>query len=320
MINVVNLTKRYGEKEGITDITFHVKEGEVLGFLGPNGAGKSTTMRVLAGYMKATSGEASIAGYDVLTQSLQVRRCVGYLPENNPLYPVMTVRSFIGFIAELNGVPKKERKEAVDRAVETCWLKDVQERIIGRLSKGYRQRVGIAQAIVHNPKILILDEPTIGLDPRQIIQVREMIRDLRKSHTLIVSSHILPEVQMTCDRALIINKGKFVAMGSPDSLVSRLKGENKIYVEARAPEQELSKSLSGLKGIEKVSREGKGFSLSSDSGTDFRPQVAKLVVDKGWDLLEMRVKTFSLEDVFLELVTDERITDNSPPEKGNGNA
>jgi ABC-2 type transport system ATP-binding protein len=305
MINVVNLTKRYGEKEAISDITFQVGEGEVLGFLGPNGAGKTTTMRILTGYLKASSGEASVAGHDVFSESLQVRRLIGYLPENNPLYLNMTVRSFLGFMAEINAVPKKRQKEAVDLAIQKCWLEDVQGRIIGRLSKGYRQRVGIAHAIVHNPKVLILDEPTIGLDPRQIIQVRQMIRELRRSHTLIISTHILPEVNMTCDRALIINKGKFVAMGSPDSLISRLKGENHIYIEARAPEGDLEAKLDSQSGVQRVSREGRGMLVTSDSETDLRPQLAKLVIDCGWDLLEMRTKSISLEDVFLELVTDE---------------
>jgi ABC-2 type transport system ATP-binding protein len=305
MINVVNLTKLYGEKEAISDITFQVKEGEVMGFLGPNGAGKTTTMRILTGYIKASSGEASVAGHDVFSESLQVRRLIGYLPENNPLYLNMTVRSFLCFMAEINAVPKKKQKEAVDQAIEKCWLEDVQERIIGRLSKGYRQRVGIAHAIVHNPKVLILDEPTIGLDPRQIIQVRQMIRELRQSHTVIISTHILPEVSMTCDRALIIDKGKFVAMGSPDSLVSRLKGENQIYIEARAPEDDLEVKLGGQSGVQRVSREGRGMLVTSDSETDLRPQLAKLVIDCGWDLLEMRTKSISLEDVFLELVTDE---------------
>lgn len=305
MINVVNLTKRYGEKEAISDITFQVGEGEVMGFLGPNGAGKTTTMRILTGYLKASSGEASVAGHDVFSESLQARRLIGYLPENNPLYLNMTVRSFLNFMAEINTVPKKQQKEAVDLAIQKCWLEDVQGRIIGRLSKGYRQRVGIAHAIVHNPKVLILDEPTIGLDPRQIIQVRQMIRELRRSHTLIISTHILPEVNMTCDRALIINKGKFVAMGSPDSLVSRLKGENHIYIEARAPEGDLEVKLSSQSGVQRVSREGRGMLVTSDSETDLRPQLAKLVIDCGWDLLEMRTKSISLEDVFLELVTDE---------------
>jgi ABC-2 type transport system ATP-binding protein len=217
----------------------------------------------------------------------------------------MTVRSFLGFMAEINAVPKKRQKEAVDLAIQKCWLEDVQGRIIGRLSKGYRQRVGIAHAIVHNPKVLILDEPTIGLDPRQIIQVRQMIRELRRSHTLIISTHILPEVNMTCDRALIINKGKFVAMGSPDSLISRLKGENHIYIEARAPEGDLEAKLDSQSGVQRVSREGRGMLVTSDSETDLRPQLAKLVIDCGWDLLEMRTKSISLEDVFLELVTDE---------------
>ena len=307
MINVVNLTKLYAEQEAISNITFNVKEGEVLGFLGPNGAGKTTTMRILTGYIKASSGEASVAGYDVLSQSLEARRCIGYLPENNPLYLNMTVRSFLKFVTEINGIPKKECKKAVDRSIEKCWLEDVQGRIIGRLSKGYRQRVGIAQAIVHNPKILILDEPTIGLDPKQIIQVRQMIRELRQSHTLIISTHILPEVSMTCDRALIINKGKFVAMGTPDNLINRLRGENQIYLEARAPEEKLEKKLANFNGITKVSRNGNGLLLSSDPGDDLRPQLAKLIVDNGWDLLEMRPKSFSLEDVFLELVTDEEV-------------
>ena len=305
MINVVNLSKHYDETKAISDITFNVKEGEVLGFLGPNGAGKTTTMRIIAGYIKASSGEVSVAGHDVFTQSLDARRLIGYLPENNPLYLDMTVRSFLYFMAEINAVPKKQRKEAVDRAIKKCWLEDVKHRIIGRLSKGYRQRVGIAHAIVHNPKILILDEPTIGLDPRQIIQVREMIRELRKSHTLIISTHILPEVSMVCDRALIINKGNFVAMGSPDSLVSRLKGEDQIYLEARAPQNTLEKELTGLSGIKNVSTAGKGLLLSSESEKDLRPKIAKLVIENGWDLLEMRAKSFSMEDVFLELVTEE---------------
>jgi len=308
MINVVNLTKYYGEKTAISDISFQVKEGEVLGFLGPNGAGKTTTMRILTGYLKASAGEVSVVGHDVFTESLQARRLIGYLPENNPLYLDMTVRSFLYFMAEINSVPSKERKAAVDSAIKKCWLDDVQGRIIGRLSKGYRQRVGIAHAIVHNPKILILDEPTIGLDPRQIIQVRQMIRELRQSHTLIISTHILPEVSMTCDRALIINKGKFVAMGSPKELISRIKGENQIYLKSKAPQDELEKKLAAISGVQNVSQEADATLVTTSAETDLRPQIAKTVVNSGWDLLEMQAKSFSMEDVFLELVTDEGAT------------
>src|SRR5919201_2131724 len=243
MIEVENLTKRYGEKLAIQDVTFDVQPGEILGFLGPNGAGKSTTMRILSGYMPASDGTATIAGFDVFTQSLEARRRIGYLPENTPLYLEMTVRGYLSFMAEMRGVPRRQRGERVATVMEQTRVADRADWIIGKLSKGYRQRVGLEQALVHNPPVLILDEPTVGLDPRQIIETRNLIRGLAGEHTVILSTHILPEVSATCQRVLIINDGEIAAEDTPDNLTRRLRGAETLQVEVRGPREEAAAQL-----------------------------------------------------------------------------
>lgn len=309
MIRVDKLTKLYGERPAISDVTFDVAAGEILGFLGPNGAGKTTTMRILAGYMPATSGAAYIDGYDVFTQSLEARRRVGYLPENVPLYPEMSVRSYLDYVATLKGVPRKVRRQRVLESAERCRVQDVLDARIGKLSKGYRQRVGLAQAIVHDPKVLILDEPTVGLDPRQINETRSLIRSLGGSHTVILSTHILPEVSMTCSRVIIVNEGRLVAQDTPDNLTRRLQGAERVQVEVRGPAEEVEKRLRGLPSVVHVASQkldGRArLQVEYRAGRDLREELAKVIVQAGWGLLELRPAAMSLEEVFLKLITTE---------------
>ncbi len=306
MIEVQNLTKRYGNLLALDDISFQVARGSILGLLGPNGAGKTTTMRILTGYLAASEGSAQIAGFDILQQPLPAKQAIGYLPENAPLYPEMRVKGYLGFMAELRKVPGSEIKPRVSQVIEKCWLADVQNRIIATLSKGYRQRVGIAQALVHNPAVLILDEPTIGLDPQQIIQVRQLINGLRNEHTVILSSHILPEVSATCDRVVILNKGKLIAEDTPQNLAQGVSGRKKIFLLAVGPVEKIKAALEKLDGVSQVLASGEnGYQIESQSKTDLRGKVARLVVDKGWELQELRSCDLSLEEVFLHLTTKE---------------
>ena len=309
MIRVDKLTKLYGEKAAVADVSFEVKEGEILGFLGPNGAGKTTTMRILAGYMPATSGTASIAGHDVFTQSLEARRCVGYLPENVPLYPEMTVRSYLDYMATLKGVPRKQRPARIAEVARRCRVDDVIDVRIAKLSKGYRQRVGLAQALVHDPKVLILDEPTIGLDPRQINETRVLIKSLGGTHTIILSTHILPEVSMTCNRVIIINEGRLVAQDTPDNLIRRMQSSERVQLEVRGPAEEVRRRLRSLPNVLHVeAQESSGHtrvSVECAANHDVREELARTVVQNGWGLLELRSMTMSLEEVFLKLITSE---------------
>ena len=316
MIEVEHVSKVYGERKAVDDITFKVEKGEVLGFLGPNGAGKTTTMRILTCYMPATEGTARIAGYDVFEKSLEVRRRIGYMPENPPVYPDMTVDSYLHFVARIKGTPSALRKKQVDEAVEKCGLGDVEKRIIGRLSKGYRQRVGIAQALLNNPEVLILDEPTSGLDPKQINEVRTLIKSLAGAHTIILSTHILPEVSMTCSRVVIINKGKVAAMDTPEGLANQMKGAERISLTVAGPVDDVRARLMGIGGVLNV--EAQAAENTEDMGaiqsnyivecrlnTDLRSALAAEVVGSGWGLLELRSVSMSLEDVFINLVTNE---------------
>jgi ABC-2 type transport system ATP-binding protein len=305
MIEVNNLSKKYGELLAIDDISFKVETGEILGFLGPNGAGKTTTMRILTGYMPPSDGTARVAGYDVFDQPLKVKEKIGYLPENAPLYGHMTVRDYLLFMAEIKGVKRKERKSRVERVIKDCWLEDVQRRLIAHLSKGYKQRVGIAQALVHDPPVLVLDEPTIGLDPNQIIQVRNMIKGLKNNHTIILSTHILPEVSMTCDRIIIIAKGRLVAVDTPDSLSRRLRGSERVYLETSGPAEEVLNKIKAQAGVMNVEPEGAGYLIESQLKHDIRPQLAATIVNSGWELRELRSVGMSLEEVFLQLTTTE---------------
>lgn len=304
MIKVTNLTKRYGDLLALDQVSFDVQEGEILGFLGPNGAGKTTTMRILTGYIPPSEGSATIAGFDVFEDSLEVRRRVGYLPETVPLYREMTVHDYLDFCATIRGV--REREPAIRRVLDSCDIGDVRDRSIGKLSKGYRQRVGLAQALVHDPEVLVLDEPTIGLDPRQILGVRDLIRGLAGQRTVILSSHILPEVSQLCQRVLIINHGRIVAEDSPERLTSGLQGGLALRLEvAQAPEGAIAflEQLPGVCSVDALAPNQ--FQVNCAPGTDARADVTTLVVQGGWGLQELRALSLSLEDIFLQLTTDE---------------
>src|SRR5438552_3131907 len=252
MIEVQHLTKAYADKTAVRDLTFSVNPGEILGFLGPNGAGKTTTMRILTGYLPATSGSAKIAGYDVFEQSMEVRRRIGYLPESPPLYPEMSVHTYLEFVARIKGVPSPEIAKRAEEAMRMTNLSDKRSELIKRLSRGYKQRVGLAQAIVHNPDVVILDEPTVGLDPKQIIEVRKLIKGLAGEHTIILSTHILPEASQTCDRVVIINRGRIAAVDTPDNLTTQLKGSERVRIEVRGEEEPLREAIDQVEGVTKV--------------------------------------------------------------------
>jgi ABC-2 type transport system ATP-binding protein len=317
MIEVDNLTKRYGTHTAVDGISFRVQKGEILGFLGPNGAGKTTTMRILACYLPPTAGSARVAGYDVFSQPMEVKRRLGYLPETPPLYLDMEVGSYLDFVAKIKGVPAASRKARIDEAVEKTRIGDVRAKHIGKLSKGYRQRVGLAQAILHNPDVLILDEPTAGLDPKQIIETRELIKGLRGDHTIILSTHILPEVSMTCDRVVIINKGKVVAEDTPDALTHRLKGAAGVRLEARGDTGPLFDAIRTVPGV--VSLKPKAgvagasiFEIEAEVGRDIRAELARAVVQRGYELLGLEQIGMSLEDVFLHLTTTDTTQEAAP--------
>ncbi|MCC5601336.1 ABC transporter ATP-binding protein [Nostoc favosum] len=317
MIEVEHLSKIYGSTPAITDVTFSVEPGEILGLLGPNGAGKTTTMRILAGYLPATNGNARIAGYDVHENSLAVRQRIGYLPETPPLYPDMTVEGFLHFVARIKGVSAGDRPNKVTAAIERCNLEDKRRVIIRKLSKGYRQRVGIAQAIVHDPPAIILDEPTVGLDPRQIIEVRNLIKSLAGTHTIILSTHILPEVSMTCSRVAIINRGKVVATNTPENLMTQLTGgsgyELEIEGEAALAKQVLQK-VAGVSLVESIPtagghqpQENRAYlRVISQPGKEPGKDIATTLVRAGFGLHELRRVNATLEDVFLQLTTEEK--------------
>lgn len=314
MIEVEHLSKIYGATPAIQDIDFSVEKGEIVGFLGPNGAGKTTTMRILSGYIPATTGTAKIAGYDVHEQSMQVRRSIGYLPENPPLYPQMTVQGFLDFVARIKGVAARDRQNRVNWSIERCQLGEKRNILIHKLSKGYKQRVGIAQAIVHDPPVIILDEPTVGLDPKQIFQVRELIKSLAGEHTIILSTHILPEVSMTCDRVTIINHGKVVATDTPDNLMSQLTGAAGYELEIEGNVNEIQSVLTEIPGVSHL--EIKTTVKQAETSRQIihvttKPQqepgreIARTIIEQGLGLYEMKRIRATLEDVFLELLTDE---------------
>jgi ABC-2 type transport system ATP-binding protein len=315
MIEAEGLTKFYGPLPAIRDVTFKVERGEVVGFLGPNGAGKSTTIRILTCYMPPTTGVARIEGLDCFEQSLAVRGRVGYLPESVPLYGELTVRGFLRFAAGAKGVEGKKVEAEVRRVVGICGLESTAHRIIGHLSKGFRQRVGLAQALLNNPSVLVLDEPTIGLDPTQIIEIRRLIQELREEHTILLSSHILPEVAQICQRVLIINKGQIIATDTPANLTSQLQKSAQIQVQIGGQARELASALEKLNGVQKVSlveTDGKRLFVETDRSKDLRPEIARLVVEKGMDLLELKLVDLSLEDIFMQLVTEEPSQEDTP--------
>ena len=308
MIHVEGLTRFYGEKRAISDITFHVNKGEILGLLGPNAAGKTTTMRILTCYMPPTSGKAVIGGYDIFEQSMDVRRITGYLPENPPLYTEFTVWDYLDFVARIKGMPADKRKKDIDSVIEKTSIGDVRHRIIAKLSKGYKQRVGLAQSLLNNPQIVILDEPTVGLDPKQIIEIRELIKNLRGEHTVILSSHILPEIEQTCERVVIINQGRVVAEDTPENLTARLSGGERILLTVAGDElkwRQAAEKVEGIRQIEIVPA-GEGLlNIKVESAGDVRRELARLTVRQNMDLLELRKETFTLEDIFLHLITKE---------------
>ncbi len=311
MIEVQHITKQYGRVTAVDDVSFRVERGEILGFLGPNGAGKTTTMRILTGYMPASEGRATVAGYDVFTHPIEAKRRTGYLPETPPLYPDMTVREYLDFVARIKRVPAAERKRRVETVMERTRVADMAARHCGKLSKGYRQRVGLAQAIIHNPEVLILDEPTAGLDPKQIIETRELIRGLAGDHTIVLSTHILPEVSQTCQRVVIINKGKVVAVDTPDNLTDRLRGSETMFVQVEGDEASAKAALTAVPGVTRVTAAGSreriaSFEVDSEKGRDVRRDLSRAVVGSGFGLLELRPMRMSLEEIFLSLTTEER--------------
>jgi ABC-2 type transport system ATP-binding protein len=304
VIQVENLTKFYGSHPAIQGVSFTVEKGEIVGFLGPNGAGKTTTMRILTGFLPASDGEARVAGFDVFQDSIRARQHIGYMPETVPLYPEMTVREYLDFYGQLRRVPK--RSQRINAVADMCSLGDVIDNRIGRLSKGYRQRVGLAQAILHNPDVLILDEPTVGLDPRQIIDVRQLIKNLAGEHTVILSTHILPEVSMICQRVLIISQGSIVAEDTPDRLKASLQGADRIHIEVRRPAEDINARLQAIPGVQAVADAGDGiYEVECAPGSDQREQLAAAVIQGGWGLLEMRQVGMSLEEIFLKLTRED---------------
>src|SRR4051812_16792462 len=312
MIEVQHLTKRYGRVTAVDDLTFKVERGGILGFLGPNGAGKTTTMRILTRYMPATEGHATVAGFDVFDQPIEAKRRTGYLPETPPLYPEMTVREYLQFVAriKIKGVSSAERRQRVEDSMRRARVLDMATRHCGKLSKGYRQRVGLAQAILHNPEVLILDEPTAGLDPKQIIETRQLIKELAGTHTIILSTHILPEVSQTCQRVVIINKGKVVAVDTPGNLTAKLRGSETMYVQIDAMGADAAVALAAVPGVRRVgTSESRGeavaFEVDSETGRDVRRELAAAVVTRGWGLLELRPMRMSLEEIFLHLTTED---------------
>lgn len=317
MISVQNLTKRYDRNVAVNDISFEVGKGQIVGFLGPNGAGKTTTMRILTCFMPPTSGRATVAGYDVLEQPLEVKRRIGYLPETPPLYPEMEVHEYLAFVARLKGIPDGDVARRVAEVSRRCAVDDVSRKLISKLSKGYRQRVGLAQAILHNPDVLILDEPTAGLDPKQIHETRQLIRSLAGEHTIILSTHILPEVEQTCDHVIIISRGRIVAQDTVENLTSRLRGQEAILVEvAGAGAEEIRGALAALSGVARVihreSRDGlHSFEVESAPGQNVRASLARRVVEQGWALHELRSLSMSLEQVFLELTASEKAAEGN---------
>ena len=323
MITVKGLTKRYARNTAVDNISFEVQKGQIVGFLGPNGAGKTTTMRVLTCFLPPTSGTATVAGFDVLEQPLEVRKRIGYLPETPPLYPEMATGEYLSFVGSLKGLRGAELRKRVDYVCERCSVADVKFRLLGKLSKGYRQRVGLAQAIIHNPDVLILDEPTAGLDPKQINETRELIRSLAGDHTIILSTHILPEVEQTCEQVIIINKGKLVATDSVHNLQNRARGGESVLVEVGGRSGALDtaavqRRLEQVAGVSRVVfKQGRDhrsvFEVESLKERVIRGDIARAVVESGWDLNELRPAAMSLEEIFLQLTGAEAAAPEPPP-------
>ena len=311
MIHVRNLTKRYVGRTAVDSISFDVGRGEVVGFLGPNGAGKTTTIRMLTGYFPPTSGTATVGGFDVFHESLEARRCIGYMPENVPLYTDMRVKEYLNFRAALKGLSGREQRKAVGEVLEMCGLNEMRKKIIGNLSKGYRQRVGLADALVHKPDLLILDEPTNGLDPNQIRRVRNLIKQLGLTHTIMLSTHILSEVELVCDRVIIVDRGKVCACETPETLIGRLRTAGTVRVELQVQPSMAMPKLENIPGVRKVINDDQQaggwslFTLRVESGTDIREGLGELARENGWPLRELHRETATLEDVFVEMTQSE---------------
>ena len=335
MIEVEHLTKYYGPSPAVLDVSFSVERGEILGFLGPNGAGKTTTMRILTGYLPATSGSARVAGFDVAEDSLEVRHHVGYLPETVPLYTDLTPYDYLDYMGKLKGLRNStERKQRIVDVMDQVRIGDVAYKLIGKLSKGYRQRVGLAQALINSPDVLILDEPTVGLDPRQIIEVRELIKELGQNHTVILSTHILPEVSMTCTRVIIINRGRLAALDTPMHLTQDVEGATRVQVTVRGPQDQVMAALRAVPGVTDVQpaparaftmlpteeasaplpTDAVAFEVETEPGKDIRPRLAAIVVNQSWDLLDMHSVVLSLEEVFLRVTATEEHEEAQPDE------
>lgn len=311
MIEAKELTRYYGDVMAIENVSFNVEKGEIVAFLGPNGAGKTTTMRILTCFLPPTRGTAKVAGFDILDQPLKVRERVGYLPEDVPLYPDMTARGYLDYMGRLRGIPKRRREGRMKEVMEKCAITDVGDELISTLSRGYRQRVGLAQALLHDPKVLILDEPTMGLDPKQTAEVRQLIKSMAGEYTIMISTHILPEAQQVCERVIIINDGKIVATDSTKNLTAKLARSRKVYIEVRGPSEEVMRSIRSIGGVvdviqESPLREGRAYyRVEMRLESDVRDRIAHEIVKRGWGLLEMRPEVMSLEEIFLRLTTTE---------------
>ncbi len=305
MIRVENLTKYYGKRLAVDNISFNVERGEIVGFLGPNAAGRTTTMRILTGFLAPTRGEVWVAGYDMLSHSLEGRQHIGYFAESVPLYSDMTVRSYLGFSSRLRGLDKNRIKTRIEEVVDICHLEEYVDVLIGKLSKGFRQRVGVAQAIIHEPEVLILDEPTIGIDPIQVAMTRQLIKELGKEHTVLLSTHILPEASMTCERVIIINEGRIVAEDRIENLSSLVSGSRRIRLEVEGPAEKIAEYLRKVKGIRTISFRGSHYTVECTKGQDPRGEIMKAIIQGGWTLLSLESIEMSLEDIFLKLTTEE---------------
>ena len=312
MVEVKNLTKYYGNFPAIEGVSFEVKRGEIVGFLGPNGAGKTTTMRIITGFLPPTSGTASVAGYDLVDKSREARSHIGYLPETVPLYTDMTVEGYLEFMGSIRGMNSKRIKVRIGEVIADCRLGDYRRSHIGKLSKGFRQRVGIAQAVLHEPDVLILDEPTIGIDPIQVVETRQLIKDLSGSHTVILSTHILPEVSMLCNRVLIIHQGLIVAEDTPRDLANKLQGVERLEAEVQGPPAEVAAALGKIRGVQEVAIATDNpnrniYKIQARRGLDLRPTVSRIIVNNGWSLLNLQLVSMSLEEIFLKLTTEEKV-------------
>jgi ABC-2 type transport system ATP-binding protein len=303
MIEVENLFKKYGELRAVNDLSFNVEKGKIWGLLGPNAAGKTTTMRILTGYLPATDGKASVAGFDVFQQPTELKKSIGYLPEVLPLYPEMTVHSFLNFVAEIKQTPSPKRKDAVEKSIEISGLESVRGRLIKNISRGFKQRVGIAQALIHDPQVLILDEPTIGLDPAQIIEIRKLIKSLKGEHTILLSTHILVEMTQTCDGAVIINEGNLMASGSLEELTASFKEKEGVVIKLRQHGKEIPSLLGKIPGVAKITQDVDEFTIEWGKGMDLRDEITKLIVEKELGLTEMRPLAMNIEELYLSVIS-----------------